>query len=52
MTTLAVIPARYGSTRLPGKALLEIGHRRSIRNAQVVLSAERSTGNRSHERFC
>ena len=25
MKTLAVIPARYGSTRLPGKALLPVG---------------------------
>ena len=45
MTTLAVIPARYGSTRLPGKALLEIGGMplvvRVLRQVQRCRSVDR-----------
>ncbi|QTX31619.1 3-deoxy-manno-octulosonate cytidylyltransferase [Aminithiophilus ramosus] len=45
MTTLAVIPARFGSTRLPGKALLEIGGMplvvRVLRQVQRCRSVDR-----------
>jgi 3-deoxy-manno-octulosonate cytidylyltransferase (CMP-KDO synthetase) len=41
-TAVAVIPARYGSTRLPGKALLDIGGCTLIRRVyERVLSASR-----------
>ncbi|MGH9915946.1 MAG: cytidylyltransferase domain-containing protein, partial [Pyrinomonadaceae bacterium] len=41
-TAIAVIPARFGSTRLPGKPLLEIGGRAMIiRTIERALSAKR-----------
>ncbi len=40
-TVIAIIPARYGSTRLPGKALLDIGGKSLIRRVceRVSLSS-------------
>lgn len=40
MTVIAAIPARFGSTRLPGKLLLDLGGRPII--AHVVAAAQRS----------
>lgn len=42
MRILGVIPARYGSSRLPGKVLLDIGGRSMV--ARVIEQARRSAG--------
>jgi 3-deoxy-manno-octulosonate cytidylyltransferase (CMP-KDO synthetase) len=44
LTAVAIIPARYHSTRLPGKALADIGGRPMIEHVYRRASAARSVG--------